>query len=565
MCAATLCLLGVPTSGQQNVLLIIADDVGTDLIGAYGDHPVPGKTPVIDALAADGILFRNAWSHPVCSPTRAAMLTGRHAFRTGIGYAVQYGVASMELYPEEVTIADVLSPTYTTAALGKWHLSAKALSDVDHPQLLGFDEYRGNLAVLPTSLPGLLGDGYYNFNKVVNGSTSVSTTYNTTDIVDDALDLISSYDKPWFIWMAFNAPHTPYHKPPGHLHTYDLPDDITTSWAEHGRAMLEALDTELGRLFASMDPVVLSNTLIIFLGDNGTSEFIVTPPADPNKAKETVYEGGVNVPLIIVGPGVVAGEECEALVNLTDIFATIAEIGGFSASSGVDSVSLVPYFSDPDVPSLREWIYTELTRVITPGGEFNSFGPFDIWDRAVSDGHYKLMWEYDGGWSPNTVRLFDLGADPTESVNLLDLPLGPIAQAKFDKLTEIMVDVIPTWLDAGHGHVGSQGVPVLGGEGDLFPGTAMQIDLTSARAGAATFLMVGLSSITLPLAGGVIVPKPDLVIGGFVTNELGALTLSAQWPSGIPADFRLYLQHWIDDPVASNGFAASNALIATAH
>lgn len=564
VCAVALCLLASPSSGQQNVLLIIADDVGTDLIGAYGEHPDPGNTPIINLLAANGVLFRNAWSNPVCSPTRASMLTGRHAFRTGIGYAVQYGAASIELYPHEMTIADVLSPTYSTAAVGKWHLATQSLNGANHPQMLGFDEYRGNLTVFPTSLPGLLGNGYYSFNKVVNGSTSVSTKYNTTDIVDDALDLISSFDQPWFVWMAFNAPHIPFHKPPPSLHTYDLPFDIPSSWAMHGRAMLEAMDTEMGRLFSQMDPQVLEDTLIIFVGDNGTSKFIVTPPADPNKAKETVYEGGINVPLIVVGRGVAIGQECKALVNLTDLFATIAEIGGYSAPTGEDSVSLVPYFDDPGLPSIRKWVYSEMSKTVNAGGPFNGYGPFERWYRVVRDGRYKLMWEYEGGWSPSKKLLFDLTSDPFETVNLLDAPLAPTALIEFEKLTGLMLNVIPTWLNVGHGLRGSNGVPSLAGQGSLIAGTAYQLGLTSAEKNAPVVLIVGVASINLPFSGGVLIPAADFVIAGLVTNAMGALSISSHWPAGVPFGTRTYYQYWIEDPAMPNSLAASNGLIATA-
>ena len=123
--------------------------------------------------------------------------------------------------------------------------------------------------------------------------------------------------------------------------------------------MLEALDTELGRLLAGIDPAVLAETIVFVVGDNGTAAQATTPPFDPDHAKNTVFEGGINVPFFVSGPGIPAGAECEGLVNLTDLLATVAELTGGGPVTAEDSVSIVPYFSDPTQASLRPWIYSE--------------------------------------------------------------------------------------------------------------------------------------------------------------------------------------------------------------
>lgn len=558
ICVIAILALAVPVSGQSNVLLIISDDVGVDLIGAYREHPEPGRTPVINELASQGVLFRNAWSNPVCSPTRSSMLTGRYSFRSGVGYAIQYGIDNYELYPGEVSLPDILSPTYETAAVGKWHLGAKAVSSTHHPQMLGFDHFRGNMI----GFPGPFGNGYYEFEKVVDSFTSTSTTYSTTDIVDDALDLISAADGPWFLWVAFNAPHAPFHKPPPSLHSYDLPVDIPSSIPVHARAMLEAMDTEIGRLFASMDPQTLADTFVIFVGDNGTTKDVVLAPSIPDKAKETVYEGGVNVPVIVVGPGVAKGAECKALVNLTDIFATVAEIAGVPAPSGLDSVSMVPYFQTPTLPSLRAWVYSEQFKsALNP--PFCGYGPYQSWDRVVRGSRYKLMWEANGFWLPDEVSLFDLRNDPFEEVDLLDSALSPAARRAYGSLTATMNSIIPTWLDVGHGLEGTNGLPRLRGVVDPLPGATVTLILTRARPNALTQLVVGLSSANGPFMGGVLVPKQDLIIGDLSTDEQGKLSLPFMLPLWLaPAD-RIYFQHRIVDPVAPAGVALSNALVVT--
>ncbi|MHC4846603.1 MAG: sulfatase-like hydrolase/transferase, partial [Planctomycetota bacterium] len=549
----TLALAGAATA-QQNVLLIIADDCGVDLIGAYGEHPGAANTPVLDQLAADGMLFRNAWANPSCSPTRAMLLTRRYAFRTGIGLAINWFLDTFELHPDEVTIADVLSPTHDTIAVGKWHISIRTASDGDHPNLLGFDDFYGNKSIFP----GFISDDYYDFEKVINGVTTQSTVYSTTDTVNDALTLLGTSTNPWFMWMAFNAPHAPFHKPPANLHTYNLPPNVADDIPMHGRAMLEAMDTEIGRLFASMDPAELADTLIIFAGDNGTDKPIVLPPWDKNKAKNTIWEGGLNVPLIVKGPGVAAGTECGALVNLTDIAATVAEVKGVAMPTATDSVSMVPYFSDPGLPSIRPWVYSEFFRD-------NGYGPYSEWTRAVRDDRFKLIWEYDNSIGPTTLHLYDLDTDPFELVNLLDTPpLAPLAQASYDALTTAMSNVMPTWMDVGHGLAGTAGVPLLTGSGDPVVGNPITLALTRARPNASTALAIGFTTLSLPLKGGIIVPAPDILWTGLVTDGLGDLTLVANWPVPLPTGLRLSFQHWIIDPVGPFGYAASRAQLLNA-
>jgi len=546
--------LAVPATAQQNVLLIIADDCGVDLIGAYGEHPGAANTPVIDQLAADGVLFRNAWANPSCSPTRATLLTGRYAFRTGIGLAINWFSDTFELHPDEVTLPDVLGATHDTFAVGKWHISIRSASDADHPNLMGFDEFHGNLSIFP----GFISDDYYDFVKIINGVTTQSTTYSTTDTVNDALTLISSTSEPWFMWAAFNAPHAPFHKPPPSLHTYNLPPNVADDIPMHGRAMMEAMDTELGRLFASMDPAELADTLIIFVGDNGTDKPIVLPPWDKNRAKNTIWEGGLNVPVIVKGPGVVAGAECDALINLTDVFATVADLKGLPFPSAADSVSMLPYFSNPAQPSIRPTVYSEFFRN-------NGYGPYSEWKRAMRDDRFKLIWEYDNSFAPTTTHLYDLDTDPFELVNLLDTPpLSPTAQAAHDAMALAMFEKMPLWLDVGHGLAGTLGTPLLQGSGVPIVGNSIALSLTRARPNAQTALAIGFTTLSLPLKGGIIVPAPDILWTGLVTDGLGELTLTANWPVPLPTGLRLSFQHWIVDPVGPSGFAASRAQLLNA-
>lgn len=420
-----------PPADRPNILLVILDDVGVDRIGAYGEHPDPGHTPVIDGLANEGVLFRHAWSNPTCSPTRATLLTGRYGFRTGVGRAIDYTNSDFELSPGELSLPRALSPVYRTAAVGKWHLGAEAFSGPFHPLVMGFRHHSGPLSNL-----GMFGDGtWYDFDKAVDGTMVNTTTYATIDQVNDALFRIGQMPEPWFLWLAFSASHGPHHKPPAHLHSYDLPDVVTRDTPMHMKAETEAMDTEIGRLLDSMDQEVRERTVIIVIGDNGTDKPSTTAPFSPTHAKASPFEGGVGVPLIVSGPGVAQGEECEALVSTVDMFATCVELAGLPGPSTEDSVSFAPFFAEPDGSFGRSWVFAE---TFAPNG----FGPYVNRNRTVREDRFKLIWRDHGAYPPFREYLYDLDADPFELDELISSgPLSPEAQAAYDKLSSILLGI----------------------------------------------------------------------------------------------------------------------------
>ncbi|QDV09172.1 Arylsulfatase precursor [Planctomycetes bacterium Poly30] len=402
---------------RPNVLVLIADDFGVDLMGAYGEGSSPACTANVDQLAAGGLLFRNAWANPTCSPTRASLLTGRHGFRTGVGGPLASTDAGLSL--AETTLPEVLVG-YSSAALGKWHLSGNQ-GDL-HPNDSGFGSFAGGLR-------GAIPD-YLLWRKTVDGQSAQTTTYATTDTADEAIAAITSLPEPWLTYVSFNAPHTPLHAPPvascpalpcpGSL-CGNLPSNPTS--AEYVKAMSEAMDQEIGRILAVLD-VVDPDAYVIFVGDNGTARQGTEAPFDPQHAKGTMYEGGVNVPLVIRGPGVRPGE-CGSLVSVVDLFATIAEIARVRISTE-DSVSLVPYFRDPGL-SLRETVYSESFE--PNGGTL----PFASHERAVRDERYKLIRR-----TGHSDEFFDLEADPFEAANLLP-SLTAAQQAAYDQLAARLV------------------------------------------------------------------------------------------------------------------------------
>ncbi|HEX5012497.1 MAG TPA: sulfatase-like hydrolase/transferase [Planctomycetota bacterium] len=551
-----LCLLVTSAWSQTNVLLLLADDIGVDRVGAYGEHPDPGHTPVIDGLAASGILFRNAWSTPVCSPTRACILTGQYPSRTGVGNAMFPDKDKHELWDGEVTLPHLLEPGVATLLVGKWHLGLHQPavlpglgSGLMHPLACGFRHWTGNFWVLQQKA---IGDGYTNWVEVVDGVPSPSTVYNTTAIVDSALGLIASTPEPWFLEVAFNAPHMPFHKPPPELHTFSLPQEVKFDIPVHVKAAIEAMDTEIGRLLASMDPAVLANTVIIFAGDNGTDKLATTEPFVASHGKGTLYEGGINVPLIVSGKGVAAGAECTSLVSLTDLFATVAELESVPQTTGLDSVSLVPYLTHPLQPSLRQTVFSEW--FVPPG-----FPPYAEHHRAVRDERFKLVRHEKKGVTSE--EFFDLDADPFELQDLLQAPLGPKAAIEYGQLSTA-IELQPEPFNAtGIGMAGQLGEPRLSGAGDLSPGTPLSLEMEAACPLAPALLFLGQAWLGTAFHGGVLGPKVLLAFPPMVTDSDGRLETRGLWPEDVPPGMQIILQFWLHDPASLTGYAASNELV----
>ncbi len=390
----------------HNILVVVADDVGVDMINAYGEGAEPARTPTIDALASNGVLFRNAYANPLCSATRATIQTGRWSFRTGVGALVDdYSLPLTEkIIPE---VLDAGSGVYQHAAFGKWHLGVQGAGGLAAPNIMGYGHFSGILG-------GSSDSGYFDYQKVVNGVEVSTNKYMTTDVVDDARDWILQARQPWFVYLAFFAPHNPLHNPPAELTTYDL--SHSTPQLQY-RAMLEALDTELGRLLDDLrDAGILEDTTVIFLGDNGSPASAILRPFRKSHAKGNLYEGGINVPLIVQSPIVdEPGSECAALVGAVDILATVADVAGVDlvgALEGVacDSLSLVPYLMDSALPGQRGFAFAE---------RFQPNGPPELailYDRrAIRDKRYKLIVDRLQGYE----ELYDLSSDPFESQDLL--------------------------------------------------------------------------------------------------------------------------------------------------
>jgi arylsulfatase A-like enzyme len=269
--------------------------------------------------------------------------------------------------------------------------------------------------------------------RTVNGVTTQSTAYATTEQVDDALARMQAMHEPWLCYLAFNSAHRPIHAPPQNLHTYSLSGNPLDTSVAHFNAAVQAMDTEIGRLFASIDPALLDRTTVIFLGDNGTEPLGVDAPLDPLRAKGTVFEGGVRVPLIVAGKHVQQiGAQCEALVNSVDLFPTVAELLGVDVSASmpdqraIDGVSIVPYLEDCSKTSLRTWVFANAF------GR-NGFGPYLRVVRMVRDARWKLV-----ETSNKPDQFYDMQGVELEGANLLLESLTAEQQSAYSALKKRM-------------------------------------------------------------------------------------------------------------------------------
>lgn len=398
-----------PSVESPNVLLIIADDLGKDAINGFTEGSIKPNTPNIDAIRNNGLSFSNLWVYPTCTPTRASIITGKYGYRTGIKWA------SDELAQSELTLQKYISEEtnnrYASAVVGKWHLSGN--NQTINPESFGIDYYAGLIR-------GAAND-YYQWQLSEDGATTLQTDYITTTFTDLSIDWINEQSTPWFLWLAYNAPHTPFHVPPTNMHnqgdlpTYESGMDATPYFI----AAIEAMDYQIGRLLENIPSQERDNTVIIFLGDNGTPNEVAQFPYSSNTVKGTLYQGGINVPMFISGKGVSRTGIDDNLITSTDLFATIAEITGVSTPQIYDSKSFKALLSQSS--KIRSYQYAEM----------NS-GIIDAW--TIRNDAYKLIVNANGN-----EEMYNLITDPYEHNNLLNGILTPIeASAKVDLETELL-------------------------------------------------------------------------------------------------------------------------------
>ncbi|MFC3122724.1 YHYH protein [Agaribacter flavus] len=353
-----------PTENKQpNILLIISDDQGLDASAQYSFSDDLPHTPTLNVLANNGLVFDNAWATPSCTTTRATIITGKYGINSGVTYTP--AVLSDEHQSIQSYLAEnPNTENYSSAVFGKWHLGGGGNNSelAEHPATMGIHHFAGNLGNI---------DDYYNWELTVNGETQTSDEYHTSKITDLAIEWIAEQNSPWFAWLAYSAPHSPFHLPPSDLHERTLSGDstdINDNRRAYYLAAIEAMDTEIGRLLDTLDEQARENTLIIYIGDNGTpSRIIDTSSFASDHGKGSLYQGGIAVPLIVSGAGVDRINEREdALVTATDLFATLAQAAGADRSTIHDSLSFYNLLSD-NTSTTANQIFTEFESASVTG------------------------------------------------------------------------------------------------------------------------------------------------------------------------------------------------------
>lgn len=392
---------------RSNIVVIVLDDWGIDQNPDYYASST-ALIPQIRTLTATGIRYTNYATMPICSPSRASMLTGVYPRNHGVGFAIVPANPDQDdgLANSTPTVASVLRGRgYNTITIGKWHVSgaSQVAAPATHAHSLGFTYFEGTVGVQPTSYTS-----YTWFEDT--DSSSTKTTYNTVYTTDRAIAKIPPAGS-FFMVVNYSAPHQPFHCPADALTpTYNATcDPIGGESANAARmhAALEAADVEVARLVAALS---LTNTTVFIVGDNGTDSD-VDLGYGASQGKGTTYLGGSRVPLIVFGNKVTTTGTSASVVNVTDLAQTILAIAGAPADtlpSATDSISFYTTLSG-GAASPRSKSYSE---IFTPTGL--PAAPTS-WDRNATNTQYSLV-----KLSTGVFELYDWNADPFEVTNLND-------------------------------------------------------------------------------------------------------------------------------------------------
>lgn len=380
---------------RPNIIIIFADDAGYADFGLNGNQLI--QTPNIDAIATNGVKFTNAYvSGPVCSPSRAGLLTGRYQQRFGHEYNIGGNFTntdpdSIGLAVGEKTIADYLKAEgYHTGLVGKWHLGEKPQF---HPNRRGFDEFFGMLK----------GGSPYHTGKAKNIQRNgepvapMSLPYLTDAFGNEAVSFIDkNKGEPFFLFLSFNAPHTPMHARSDYLE--EARGSFETEQRAVNAAMTRSLDENVGKVMAALRESGLEeNTLVIFTNDNGGAMPYNASDNSPfSGTKGTFLEGGIHVPFVAQWPGQIErGTLYEKPIITLDILPTALSVARAQLPKAIDGIDLMPYLKGAKT-SPHEELFWRLGH-----------------HGAVRRGDWKLIWFDDA-----PPRLHDLSRDIAEQIDL---------------------------------------------------------------------------------------------------------------------------------------------------
>lgn len=403
--AFLLCVSSV-FAAKPNVLVIIADDLGYNDVGFQGSKEI--ATPNLDKLAARGLRCTNGYvSHSFCSPTRAGIMTGRYQHRFGHennpAWLPESTTAGLSL--NETTLPQLMKQAgYATGAVGKWHLGAHPQF---HPLKRGFDEYFGALGGGHQYFPGDKGGVEYTIPLNRNGEDAAQTKYLTEQFGDEAAAFVGRHagtEKPWMLYLAFNAPHTPLQAPKEWLEKMKhMENEQRRTYA----AMVGAMDAAIGGVMTKLDETKQTeNTLIFFVSDNGGPNLSArsvnfTDNTPLRGAKGDLYDGGMRVPFLVSWPAKIkAGVYAQPVIALDFLATALAAAGSTDLTpKNLDGVNLLPFLSGEKATAPHETLFW---RTGGPGGL-----------NAVRRGKWKLVRR-----GANAPVLYDLAADVGESKDL---------------------------------------------------------------------------------------------------------------------------------------------------
>ena len=392
---------------RPNIIYVLADDLGWKDVGFHGSDI---KTPNIDWLAQTGARLEQFYVEPMCTPTRAALMTGRYPLRYGLQTLVIPASMSYGLPTDEWLLPQALKAAgYTTALIGKWHLGHSERKF--WPTARGFDYHYG----------ALLGEIDYFTHKIKgrtdwyrNGKVVEEQGYATTLLGDDAVRFIDRQNstKPFFLYLAFTAAHTPFQAPQKYLDMYkNISDQNRRAYA----AIITAMDDEIGKVVQQLEKRGMrENTVIIFHSDNGGNrsahlggETEVTGPLPADNGpyrggKGDLYEGGTRVASLINWPGKIKPGINNQLMHVVDYYPTLVKLAGGSLdkSKTLDGVDMWQTLSEGAPSPRKEIVYN-----------------IEIFRGAVREGDWKLFWR---ATLPSKVELFDLAQDPSEKNDVAD-------------------------------------------------------------------------------------------------------------------------------------------------
>ena len=380
-------------SSPPNIVFILVDDLGWGDVGYLGSEIA---TPNIDSLASRGVKLERAYAFPVCSPTRAALLTGRNPLKFGVDGPMENDAMlpeSLKLLPEYLKGAG-----YRTWMVGKWHLGMGAVKAMPHSR--GFDYFYGHLG------------GFIDFYTHVyfggldwqrNGKSVHEEGYSTDLLTADAVRLLSEYDgeEPFFLYLSYNSPHTPLQYPPSVKKNYA---EIASTDRQVYAQMTTDVDAAIGRVLETLDERSLTgNTLVVFMSDNGGNLQAGARNADLREGKASALEGGIRVPAIAVWPGELsAGSASAHPVFAQDWTPTLLDVVG-------ESYQPDSFEGRSAWPALRDGAATEERPPVVVGARAA---------RAAYKWPYKLVRKTAGGSDGD--QLFDVVTDPVEANDIAE-------------------------------------------------------------------------------------------------------------------------------------------------